>query len=43
MKFTIKDFYPKMRPNPQFAADLVRFAEEILNGRLLFFMQCYHN
>ena len=29
-----------MWPNPQFPADLVRFIEEILNGKIHFFMQC---
>ena len=28
-----------MRPNPQFAADLVTFTEEILDGKLRFFVQ----
>ena len=29
-----------MWPNLQFAADLVTFTEEILNGKLYFFVQC---
>ena len=29
-----------MWPNPQFPADLVTFTEEILNGKLHFFVQC---
>ena len=29
-----------MRPNPQEIADLVTFTEEILNGKLRFFVQC---
>ena len=29
-----------MRPNPQFPADLGTFTEEILNGKLHFFVQC---
>ena len=29
-----------MRPNPQEPADLVTFTEEILNGKLQFFVQC---
>ena len=29
-----------MWPNPQESADLVTFTEEILNGKLHFFMQC---
>ena len=29
-----------MWPNPQFPADLVTFTEEILNGKLRFFVQC---
>ena len=28
-----------MRPNPQETADLIIFTEEILNGKLHFFMQ----
>ena len=32
MKFSIKDFFSK-----QFPADLVKFTEEILNGKLHFF------
>ena len=28
-----------MWPNPQFPADLVTFTEEILNGKLHFFVQ----
>ena len=28
-----------MWPNPQFSADLVTFTEEILNGKLHFFVQ----
>ena len=30
-----------MWQNPQFTADLVTFIEEILNGKLYFFVQCY--
>ena len=30
-----------MWPNPQFSADLVTFTEEILNGKLHFFVQCH--
>ena len=30
-----------MWPNPQFAADLVTFTEEILNGKLPFFVHWY--
>ena len=30
-----------MEQNPQETADLVRFTEEILNGRLHFFVQCF--
>ena len=30
-----------MWPNPQFPANLVTFTEEILNGKLHFFMQWY--
>ena len=29
-----------MWPNPHFPADLVTFTEEILNGKLRFFVQC---
>ena len=29
-----------MWPNPQFPTDLVAFNEEILNGKLHFFVQC---
>ena len=29
-----------MWPNPQFPGDLVTFTEEILNGKLHFFVQC---
>ena len=29
-----------MRPNPLEIADLVTFTEEILNGKLHFFVQC---
>ena len=29
-----------MWPNPQFPADLVAFTEEILNGKLYFFVKC---
>ena len=29
-----------MSPNPQETADLVTFTEEILNGKLHFFVQC---
>ena len=29
-----------MLPNPQETADLVTFTEEILNGKLHFFVQC---
>ena len=29
-----------MLPNPQEKADLVTFTEEILNGKLHFFVQC---
>ena len=36
MKFSIKDFFSKFWPNPQFPADLVTFTEEILNGKLHF-------
>ena len=36
MKFSIKDFFSKMWPNPQFQADLVTFIGEILHGRLHF-------
>ena len=32
-----------MWPNPQFSADLVTFTEEILNGKLHFFVQCMIN
>ena len=30
-----------MRPKSQETADLVMFTEEILNGKLHFFVQCY--
>ena len=30
-----------MCPNPQKTADLVTFTEEIFNGKLSFFVQCY--
>ena len=30
-----------MLPNTEFTADLVTFTEEILNGELHFFVQCY--
>ena len=36
MKFSIKDFYSKC---DQEIADLVTFTKEILNGKLLFFLQ----
>ena len=29
-----------MQPNPQETADLVTFTEEILNGKLNFFVEC---
>ena len=40
MQFSIKDFFSKCDQirNP---ADLVIFTEEILNGKLHFFKQCY--
>ena len=31
-----------MSPNPPFAADLVTFAEEILNGKLHFLCSAYY-
>ena len=36
MKFCIKNFLNKCDQNPQLLADLVTFAEEILNVELLF-------
>ena len=42
MKFSIKDFFSKCLPNPQETADLVTFTEEILNGKLQFFVQCMY-
>ena len=39
MKISIKGFLQQMRPNPQETADLVSFTEEILNGKLHFFVQ----
>ena len=30
-----------MRPNPQESMDLLTFTEEIHNGKLHFFVQCY--
>ena len=36
MKFSIKDFFSKCDPDPQFPADLVTFTDKILNGKLQF-------
>ena len=36
MKFSMKDFFSKWKK----CADLVKFTEEILNGKLQFFVQC---
>ena len=36
MKFSIKDFFQQMWPNPQLPADFVTFTEEILIGKLHF-------
>ena len=38
MKFSIKDLVIKYDQKPQETADLVTFAEEIINGKLLFFV-----
>ena len=38
MKFSIKDLVIKYGQKPQETADLVTFAEEIINGKLLFFV-----
>ena len=35
-------FLQKMRPNPQFPADLVTFTEEILNAKFKFLCSCRH-
>ena len=40
MKFSIKDFFQKMQPNPQFPADLVTFTEEIFHGNFIFCAVC---
>ena len=43
MKFTFKDFFSKCNQISNSPADLVTFTEEILSGKLYFFMQCkYH-
>ena len=36
-KFSIKDFFSKMWPNPEETVVLVTFTEEILNEKKLFF------
>ena len=40
MKFSIKEFLQQICLNPQETADLVPFTEEIINGKLHFFVQC---
>ena len=43
MKFTFKDFFSKCNQISNSPADLVTITEEILSGKLYFFMQCkYH-
>ena len=41
MKFSIKDFLSKGYQICKFLADLVTFTEEILSGKLYFFVQWY--
>ena len=43
MKFSIKDFFSKCDPSPQFPADLVTFTEDILNGKLHFLCSVWIN
>ena len=40
MKFSIKDFFSKYDQIRKFPADLVTFTEEILNGKVPYFVQC---
>ena len=43
MKFSIKDFLSKFDQIRNFPADWVIFTEDIRNGKLHFFVQCYIN
>ena len=41
MKFSIKDFFRKCKPNLQFPVDVVTFTEEILYGKFHFLCSAY--